>query len=116
MDPVPVPVAAGVLDAAQDRRQWLSSLDSRPSPISRQIISNDWVILHTGQVLYYDWCLGAAGEMRDAELLPIWQWQYSWMRGRYTPIFTTPVIPQSKHSRAVIRSSFNVTTVNEYQK
>ena len=63
MDPVPVPVAAGVLDAAQDRRQWLSSLDSRPSPISRQIISNEWVILHTGQVLYYDWCLGAAGEM-----------------------------------------------------
>ena len=59
----PVPVAAGVLDAAQDRRQWLSSLDSRPSPISRQIISNEWVILHTGQVLYYDWCLGAAGEM-----------------------------------------------------
>ena len=63
MDPVPVPVAAGVLDAAQDRRQRLSSLDSRPSPISRQIISNEWVILHTGQVLYYDWCLGAAGEM-----------------------------------------------------
>ena len=42
MDPVPVPVAAGVLDAAQDRRQRLSSLDVS---ISRKIISNDWALV-----------------------------------------------------------------------
>ena len=38
----PVPVAAGVLDAAQDRRQRLSSLDGS---ISRKIISNDWALV-----------------------------------------------------------------------